>query len=216
MEEMQNAVELNDVQPSPEVDKPSKFKAFLGGVKEWFRKFTVKLKRRPMNIAFFVLIISSIVYLCSLGNFSQTALNIYVNWLGLSVFVNTLFCILSLLLFMNSFPKRSKKPKIVMLVLLFLFIAAMIAFDVVFYVNINNAYTADLNSGVMTPEIQARLDEYVQPALRSTIAHIVLVGLGAILTATYPLYGKLINKINTRKVIESTELKEEIDTEEDV
>ncbi|MDE6613204.1 MAG: hypothetical protein K2K28_01450, partial [Clostridia bacterium] len=132
MEEMQNAVELNDIQPSPEADKPSKFKAFLGGVKEWFRKFTVKLKRRPMNIAFFVLIISSIVYLCSLGNFSQTALNIYVNWLGLSVFVNTLFCILSLLLFMNSFPKRSKKPKIVMLVLLFLFIAAMIAFDVVF------------------------------------------------------------------------------------
>ena len=212
---MQNAVELNEVQPSPEAEKPSKIKAFWGGVKEWFRKFTVKLKRRPMNVAFFVLIISAVVYLCSLGDLSQTALNIYVHWLGLSVFVNTLFCILSLLLFMNSFPKRSKKPKIVMLVLLFLFIAAMIAFDLVFYINIDNAYATDLNSGVMTPEIQARLDKYVQPALRSTIAHIVLVGLAAILTATYPLYGKLINKINTRKVIESTELKEEIDTEDD-
>ena len=215
MEEMQNAVELNEVQPSPEAEKPSKIKAFWGGVKEWFRKFTVKLKRRPMNVAFFVLIISAVVYLCSLGDLSQTALNIYVHWLGLSVFVNTLFCILSLLLFMNSFPKRSKKPKIVMLVLLFLFIAAMIAFDLVFYINIDNAYATDLNSGVMTPEIQARLDKYVQPALRSTIAHIVLVGLAAILTATYPLYGKLINKINTRKVVESTELKEEIDTEDD-
>lgn len=212
---MQNAVELNEVQPSPEAEKPSKIKAFWGGVKEWFRKFTVKLKRRPMNVAFFVLIISAVVYLCSLGDLSQTALNIYVHWLGLSVFVNTLFCILSLLLFMNSFPKRSKKPKIVMLVLLFLFIAAMIAFDLVFYINIDNAYATDLNSGVMTPEIQARLDKYVQPALRSTIAHIVLVGLAAILTATYPLYGKLINKINTRKVVESTELKEEIDTEDD-
>lgn len=216
MEEMQNAVELNDVQPSPEAEKPSKFKAFWGGVKEWFRKFTVKLKRRPMNIAFFVLIISAIVYLCSLGNFSQTALNVHVDWIGLSVFVNTLFCILSLLLFMNSFPKRSKKPKIVMLVLLFLFIAAMITFDIVFYIRTGNAYHKDIDSGALTGTARADMEKYLLPALSSTLAHIVLVGLAAVLTATYPLYGKLINKINTRKVIESTELKEEIDTEEDV
>lgn len=204
MEEMENVVAVDE--------KPSKGKAFLAAVKEWFRKFTVKLKRRPMNIAFFVLIVSAILYLCSLGSLSQTALNVHVEWIGLSEFVNTLFCILSLLLFMNSFPKRAKKPKIVMLVLLFVFIAAMITFDVIFYVRVSDAF----NKSILEGEAKAEMGKYVNPALNATIAHIVLVGVAALLTATYPLYGKLLNKINTRKVIESTELKEEIDTTEDV
>lgn len=206
MEEMENVVELNVN------EKPSKGKAFLAAVKEWFRKFTVKLKRRPMNVAFFVLIVSAVLYLCSLGSISQTALNVHVNWIGLSEFVNTLFCILSLLLFMNSFPKRSKKPKIVMLVLLFVFIAAMITFDVIFYVRVSEAF----NNSILEAEKKAELGKYINPALNATIAHIVLVGLAAVLTATYPLYGKLLNKINTRKVVESSELKEEIDTAEEV
>lgn len=219
MEEMENAVVENVTAPEPvaenvsvpEPEKPSKGKAFVSGLKERGRKFIVNLKRRPMNIAFFVLLISTIVYLCSLGNLSNTALHVYVNWLGLSVFVNTLFCILSLLLFMNAFPKRSKKPKIVMLVLFFAFLAAMIAFDLVFYINIDKAYSAETNAA-----IKEGLAVYTLPALRSTLAHIVLVVLSAILTATYPLYSKLLNKINTRKVVESAKLSEEIDTEEDV
>ena len=197
-------------------EKPSKGKAFLAAVKEWFRKFTVKLKRRPMNIAFFVLIVSAILYLCSLGSLSQTALNVHVDWIGLSVFVNTLFCILSLLLFLNSFPKRSKKPKIVMLVLLFVFIAAMITFDVIFYVRVGAAYHKNIDSGDLVGQGRIDMEKYLLPALNATIAHIVLVGVAALLTATYPLYGMLLNKINTRKVVESTELKEEIDTTEDV
>lgn len=196
--------------------KPSKGKAFLEAVKEWFRKFTVKLKRRPMNIAFFVLIVSAVLYLCSLGNLSQTALNVHVEWIGLSEFVNTLFCILSLLLFLNAFPKRSKKPKIVMLVLLFVFIAAMIAFDLIFYIRVGAAYHKNIDSGDLTGQGRIDMEKYLLPALNSTIAHIVLVGVAALLTATYPLYGRLLNKINTRKVVESTELKETIDAAEEV
>lgn len=208
MEEIENAVAVAEVQPS----KGAKAKA---AIKEWFRKFTVRLKHRPMNIAFFVLIVSAIVYLCSLGNYSQSALKYTsVEWLGLSIFVNTLFCILSLLLFMNSFPKRSKKPKIVTLVLFFVFVAAMITFDVLFYVRAGNAYNNDLANPEMQ-EIMVSVKKYMVPALNSAIAHIVLVGLGAILTATYPLYGKLLNMINTKKVIESTELKEVIETEDE-
>lgn len=209
MAENENVVTLEE-QPAVEPLKVSKGQKIWGGIKEWFRKFTVKLKRRPMNIAFFVLIVSSIMYLCSLGNLSQTTLNYSINWLGLCVFVNTLFCILSLLLFMNSFPKRAKKPKIVMLVIYFLFIAAMLAFDVVFYVLVNGAFSKASGSTLED------LAVYTTPALSCTLAHIVLVGVAAILTATYPLYGKLLNKINTRKVVESAELKEEIDTSAEV
>lgn len=202
--------ENENVLQEQEEKKPSKGAKFLAGVKERCRKFIVNLKRRPMNIAFFVLIISAIAYLCSLGNLSQTALAFTVDWLGLSVFVNTLFCILSLLLFMNSFPKREKKPKIVMLVLFFVFIAAMVAFDLIFYINISKAY------GEASATIKAQYAKFTDPALAVTIAHIVMLGISALLTATYPLYGKLINKINTRKAVESNEIKGEIDTSEEV
>lgn len=217
MEETEKVVEAAEVQPS-EDNQPQPSKAAKAGaaIKEWFRKFTVRLKHRPMNIAFFVMIVSAIVYLCSLGNYSQSALKYQiVDWLGLSIFVNTLFCILSLLLFMNSFPKRSKKPKVVMLILFFVFVAAMITFDVLFYVRAGNAYNNDLSNPDWDPAIKAEVQSYMVPALNSAIAHIVLVGLGAILTATYPLYGKLLNMINTKKVIESTEIKEVIETEDE-
>jgi cytochrome bd-type quinol oxidase subunit 2 len=207
MAEIENAVEN---QTKNDSEKSVKGNNFFAAVKERCRKFIVNLKRRPMNIAFFVLIISSIVYLCSLGNLSQTALNVYVDWLGLSVFVDTLFCILALLLFMNSFPKREKKPKLVALILLFVFIAAMIVFDIIFYVNVYPAYSS------ADAATKLKLDAYVPSALASTIAHIVLVAIAAILTATYPLYGKLINMINTRKVIEDSNLKTEVDRSEEV
>ncbi len=217
MEELENAVEVEaaEVQPFEEQPKQSKGSKAGAAIKEWFRKFTVKLKRRPMNIAFFVMIVSTVLYLCSLGNYSQSALKYTTDWLGLSIFVNTLFCILSLLLFMNSFPKRSKKPKIVMLILFFVFVAAMIMFDVLFYVKAGNAYHGELANPDWDPTIKADVQSYMVPALNSAIAHIVLVGLGAILTATYPLYGKLLNMINTKKVIESTEIKEVIETEDE-
>lgn len=218
MEELENAVEVEaaEVQPSEEQPKQSKAAKAGAAIKEWFRKFTVKLKHRPMNIAFFVMIVSTVLYLCSLGKYSQAVLLSYngVEWLGFSIFVNTLFCILSLLLFMNSFPKRSKKPKVVMLVLFFVFVAAMITFDVLFYVRAGSMFNADLAKPELADKVEAA-KEYMIPALNTTIAHIVLVGLGAILTATYPLYGKLLNMINTKKVIESTEIKEVIETEDE-
>ena len=102
-----------------------------------------------------------------------------------------------------------------MLVLFFVFVAAMITFDVLFYVRAGNAYNNDLSNPGWDPAIKAEVQSYMVPALNSAIAHIVLVGLGAILTATYPLYGKLLNMINTKKVIESTELKEVIETEDE-
>lgn len=100
-----------DEQTAPEsVSKPSRGAKIAGGIKEWFRKFTVKLKRRPMNIAFFMLIVSSLVYLFLLGNFSQAGLEYPKSGVPISIFINTLFSILVLLLFMYAFPKRSKKP----------------------------------------------------------------------------------------------------------
>ena len=52
------------------------------------------------------------------------------------------------------------------------------------------------------------------PILNLDIAHMVFLGISALLLATLPLYKKLIMKIDTSKVVESTEIKEVIDTED--
>ncbi len=213
--EVQPEVETVEVVEQPAPEKPSKGKRFLAAIKERLRKFVVKLKRRPMNVAFFVLIVSSFMFLLLLGNFSQVGLE-YGKMGGgpISLFVNTLFSILVLLLFLYSFPKRSKKPKIVMLVLCFAFMAVMIGLDILLYVR----WTTDWNIQWpnLTQDAMALREKYIYTAFNGIIAHAVLVAVAAILTATYPLYGKLISKINTRKVVESTEIKEEIDTSEEV
>lgn len=195
-------------------NKPSKGAKFLGSIKEWFRKSIVNLKRRPMNIAFFMLIVSSLVYLFLLGNFSQAGLEYPEAGVPVSIFINTLFSILVLLLFMYSFPKREKKPKIVMLVLTFAFMAVMFALDILLYVKWTDAWAEQ--SKILNETQKAIREKYIYNAMNGVLAHAVLVAVAAVLTATYPLYGKLINKINTRKNIESTEIKEEIDTSAEV
>ena len=56
--------------------------------------------------------------------------------------------------------------------------------------------------------------DYLVKALNLDIAHMVFLGISALLLATLPLYKKLIMKIDTSKVVESTEIKEVIDTED--
>lgn len=211
MAEVENVLN-NDGQSEPQ--NSSVIAKIGGGIKEWFRKLIVKLKRRPMNIAFFVLAISSVIYLCLLGNFSQAGLEYSESGVPISVFINTLFSILVLLLFMYSFPKRAKKPNIVMLIFTFAFMAVMIALDILLYVKWGNAWN---EQRVLLNETQLAVREkYIYGAINGVLVHMIFLALSVLLTATYPLYGKLINKINTRKVVESTQIKEAIiDTNED-
>lgn len=209
--------------PAPaEEKKPSKAKRFFGGIKEWFRKFVVKLKRRPMNIAFFVLIVSTIVNLCSLGSLSQLGLSSYysVGITGIALFVAQLFSILVIMLFLNSFPKRAKKPKLVMLIFLFVFMAVIMAIDLYLYITWTDLNALDkvreFADAATKADYFKRINKFYGKAVNGLLAHCILVGIAGVLTATYPLYGKLINKINTRKNLETTEIKEEIDTSAEV
>lgn len=216
----ENEIVAVEEQAAPATEKkPSKGAKFLGSIKEWFRKSIVNLKRRSMNIAFFVLIVSSLVYLFLLGKISQAGLEYSKPGVPISIFINTLFSILVLLLFMYSFPKREKKPKIVMLVLTFAFMAVMFALDILLYVKWTDAWAEHCELFATSPTgaaDKAIREKYIYNAMNGVLAHAVLVAVAAVLTATYPLYGKLINKINTRKNIESTEIKEEIDTSAEV
>lgn len=193
------------VEPAPEQPKekkPSKGAKIWGGIKEYFRKQIVNLKRRPSKIAFLFLIVSTIINLLGLDPLSA-AVNVYneMAWVGIAEFVATLFSILVLVLYMNTFPKR-KKMNIVMLVLTFVFMGVIIGMDLLFYLRFTH-------EGLKNDPLFTAAAPYI-------IAQIVFLGISAVLIATMPLYKKLLMKINTRKVVESAEFKEEIDTSAEV
>lgn len=210
MAENENVVE----QPAPASEKKPNGNKFLAGVKERLRKFAVKLKRKPQTIAFFVLILSTVVYMCSLATYAQATLFFKIDWTGLVIFINTVFSILSLLLFMNTFPKRKKKMNYVMLALTFVFMAVMIFCDAYWFVTVHPHYVSG-RAGTTTETVLATYDS-IAPAFTSIIVHLVLVAISAVLLATLPLYKKLIFKINTSKKLEENELSGEIDTSAEV
>ena len=120
-------------QPAP---KPSKGKKAQKGIKEWFRKKTVALKRKPQTIALVFLAISTVYFMLALFKISQAMYEVYkqegiTTVIGICIFITTLLSLLVLVCFLNSFPKR-KKPNVFYIVLVGVMIAAMIACDVIF------------------------------------------------------------------------------------
>lgn len=192
-----------------ENEKPVKPKKDVkGAVKEYFRKLTVKLKRQTHIIPLILTLIASLAYMCMIGTFSQVVeVNSGIAASGICMFVNTLVSILVLPCFLNAFPKR-KKPQIPFIVAVGVLMVLLIALDLAFYININKYVVANKISLARNPKIS---ETYT-----SLIVHIVLVAVAGIAFAFLPLYKKGINKINTKKTIESNNLSAEIDTEEDV
>lgn len=222
----------------------TKKESFGAKVKEWFRKQAVNLKRKPQRIPFLFFVISTVMYLIGLNVISPGPVVDFPSqeYLGLSVFVTTLFSILVLVLFMNTFPKRGIKYKkngkkhsmnYIMLALTFIFVIVMFLMDILYYkqltgcINGNEAkFFKDIDqarqwSKYIPYDVElVMLDpksykSYLISALNLDVAHMVFLGISAVLLATLPLYKKLILKINTSKVVEGTEIKEAIDTEDE-
>lgn len=235
----QDEVIVEEQQPTP---SDSKSNGFGAKVKEWFRKQTVNLKRKPQRIAFLFFIISSVMYLIGLNTFSPGPVKDFQSqpYLGLSVFVTTLFSILVLVLFMNTFPKRGIRYKkngkkhsmnYIMLALTFVFLLVMFLMDLLYYKQLAGCiagneqiffkdsaqaskYAKYLSKPISELDFTSGYKSYLVKALELDIVHMVFLGISALLLATLPLYKKLIMKINTSKVVESTEIKEVIDTED--
>ncbi len=209
MSDKENTV-VNEIPP----EKSNKAKEVLfkiwAGIKEWGRKQIVILKRAPQRIPFVFVLITSILWLFWLFTFSKTVNEIrYINWVGLAIFCNTLLAILIIPLFMNSFPKR-KKPNILFIILVFLFMAAMIGLDLVYYININ-----DFLSQQSSLDTYLARFPYISSSLNLAIVHIVLQVICAIMLALIPVYAPLIKKINTAKAIEGNDIKEVIEVDDE-
>lgn len=196
-------VAVDSAQPA----EASQKEGFGAKVKEWFRKQIVSLKRSPQRIPLLFIVIVSIIWLFWLFTFSRTASRFSeINFAGLSIFINTLLSILIIFLFLNAFPKR-KKPNIVMLVLVFVFMAAMIGMDVLYYTQVYKFIYID--GGVNEAGLASA--PYALTSLTYSIVHMVLEGVCIVVLALYPVYKKLLLKINTSKEVAGNDINEEID-----
>ena len=163
---------------------------------EFLRRFFVALKRQPSIIALVVLIIAFFYYSLNLTHLSDTTAKIQGPGMGLSGFATMLFSMLSLVCFLNAFPKR-KKPVIPMVVLMFVMFGIIIYCDYHYSGLIMTALTREVNP--------IKLDAsttYIAQAYNVLQNHMILEGVGVVLVLLMPVYSKLLRKINTSITVE--------------
>lgn len=168
------------------------------GVKEFFRKKIVSLKRKPHTIPMLVLVVGFLYYSLNLTQVSNTTAKLQLSGMGLSGFCTMLFSILSLVCFLNAYPHR-KKTNIPMLVLMFAMLALLIYCDTYYMGCIIHAQTRPENRIVVDANTI-----YITRAYDMLGVHRIIVCIGAGLTLLVPVLRKLLRKINTSRPVEDT------------
>ena len=179
------------------------------GIKEFFRKFAVSLKRSPQNIPLVALLAAFFIYSLNLSPIANTTAKINSANMGQCEFVAMLFSILAFVVFLRTFPRRQKANK-VMLGLLFLMLALLVFVDAVYMMRIVEATTREENRIVVDEGTN-----YINVAYTIVSLHITFVIATAVLLAFLPLYSKAIRKINTSIEVEGNENMVAIDIAED-
>ena len=179
------------------------------GIKEFFRKIAVSLKRSPQNIPLVALLAAFFIYSLNLSSIANTTARINGANMGQCEFVAMLFSILAFVVFLRTFPRRQKANKI-MLGLLFVMLALLVLVDFVYMTRIIEATTRDENRIVVD-----EASNYINVAYTIVSLHITFVAATAVLLIFLPLYSKAIRKINTSIEIEGNENMVAIDISED-
>lgn len=169
------------------------------------RKFLVALKRKPQNIPLCVLTLAFVEYSMNLTAISNTTSYVQGPNMGLTGFVTMLLSVLLLVCCLNAFPYR-KKTNVFMLTALFVMIAAVLYCDAYYLGLIQTALTREQNPISIT-----ETTAYIDTARRVVRCHIVLLALGAFLTATLPVYRRWLKRINTSVEVEDNGDMAEID-----
>ncbi len=185
--------------------KEAKAPAKATKMPEFLRKLFVGLKRRPSVIALLVFLVGFFQYSLNLTHISDTTAKIQGPGMGLCGFATMLFSLLSLVCFLNAFPRR-KKPVIAMIVLMCLMFAVIIFCDIYYSNLIMNALTRAEN-----PITLDASTIYIAQAYNVLQTHVVIEIVGVALVVLMPLYSKLLRKINTSVTVEDYGKLEAID-----
>ena len=181
-----------------------KAKKLKAGVKEFFRKKLVALKRKPQMIPLVVLAIGFLLYSLNLTHVSDTTAKIQLSGMGLSGFCTMLFSMLSFVCFLNAYPHR-KKTNIPMLVLMFLMLVLLIVCDTFYMGQITKAITRPDHPIAVTANTI-----YISQAYDMLSLHRIIIAIGFVLTLLVPVLRKLLRKINTSLPMEEVGQMDEI------
>lgn len=176
-----------------------------GSKPEFLRKLIVSLKRSPQTIALLALIICFLVYSLNLTHISDTTAKIQGVGMGLCGFATMLFSMLSLVCFLNAFPRR-KKPHIPMLLLMFVMFGIVIFCDTYYLNRINIALTRQDNPIVINASTA-----YITKASQVLHVHIILFVIAIALIVLLPVYSRMLKKIDTSIIVEDNGNLGEID-----
>ena len=160
------------------------------------RKFLVSLKRQPSVIPLVVLIIAFLQYSLNLTHISDTTAKIQGSGMGLCGFSTMLFSLLSLMCFLNAFPRR-KKPVIPMLILMFLMFGLIFFCDWYYATLIQTALNRAEN-----PVVLDSSTIYIAQAWNVLQDHMTLLVAGVVVTVLLPVYSALLRKIDTSIQVE--------------
>lgn len=196
----------NAAKPKKNAAKPKK------GIKEFFRKFLVSLKRQPQNIALFILLVGFVFFSLNLTSISDTTALINTANMGQCEFGMMLFSILAFVVFLRTFPKR-QKIKIPMLILLFVFLGLIIFMDYVYLTRINEALTREENKIVI--DYANNVNLFIANAWNTLIVYMIFIGVVVLLVAALPIYSRLLRKINTSVDVEGNANMSTIDISSD-
>jgi len=163
--------------------------------KNVLRKMLVSLKRKPALIAMFVLLAAFIVYTFNLTNISHTTSRINKPNMGLAEFASMLLSVLSMVCFMNAYPRR-KEPVYIMLGLTLGMILIIVLCDFMYIGKIAEA----LNDS--KSQLDTTKETYILATRSMLNVHWIILVVGAALSVLVPWYGKLLRKINTNVKIE--------------
>ncbi len=162
-----------------------------GKMPEFCRKFVVSLKRQPALIPFAVFIVAFLQYSLNLTQVSNTTAKIQGSGMGLCGFATMLFSMLSLMSFMNSFPRR-KKPVIPMIAVTAVMLAIIICADLYYNKTITFALNREDN-----PIVLDASTIYIAKAYNVLLMHVRIIVVGIVVTVLLPVITKLLNKIDT-------------------
>lgn len=175
---------------------------------EWLRKKIVNLKRNPQMIALVFMIITMLIYCLNLTKYSDSIAYVNTGAMGLCEFVITLCAFLSIITYLQAFPRRQKTKKASIAVVIIMLVAS-IACETIFYYYIYRE--VNLADRGFKPEVI----EVLTKTQSIAIIHIIFLVISIILVSLVPLFRKLLAKIDTSIVIESNDIKESFINEDE-
>ena len=176
------------------------------GIKEFFRKQIVSLKKRTNKIPQFVMIVTFLVYALSLSTISNTTAYVNRSPMGLCSFVTMLLSVLAFVSSLRAFVPR-EKTKIFMVVVMYFMEAIIVGADI--------WYLIEINQGLANNTYQPKAMESINGSQVVIIIHLILVGLTVLLFALVPVMRKLLNKIDTSVDLGESEDMKKIELEDE-